>query len=513
MLTLFTALYFTSGVGVMNSSDGPDYALTQALVDEHTSRIDNFGKWISPDYVVIDHHSYAKRSVGLSLLGIPAYGVAKVFGHWAAEPYDGHHVGIDSTSRVEALSLIFPALCGALTVVLVFLIGLHLTGDRIAGLLAAGATGLGTLLWKYSHSYQRVPLYVCLIVLAFYLLLTFKPGADTWHKAALTGAIAAYAIVAESTTVFVFPIFVIWFVYLILQGDPASRWSLGLGFAGGVAVSAGVLVLYDVLTFHQFAANLYQRVPKNSWMTYPALFSTPVVPSVFVNLWNTGNVPLDSISPVLRADPVRFAQEGAFWAVRTTYRGIFIQSPYLIPAVAGFVLLARTWRVPAAAAAAISLVTLISMSMFVDFFSPNSFDTRLFLPMIPFLSIGLAFWWRAIRSLPSRGFKYAVVLATAYVTGVSVYNGWYSEVTDYGPHVTGNHRFDPGLVSGSLLTPDHAGTLFVNTFPNIFNLWYLLVWGGIAVFVYLGRDEAKLWLSRWRQRPGAARLHRRIEPE
>jgi hypothetical protein len=499
LLVVFTSLYFASGVGVMNSSDGPDYALTQALVEEHTSKLDHFSKWISPDYVTIGNHDYAKRSVGLSLLGVPAYMLARGFGRWAVEPYAGQHAGIDSSSRVEALSLIFPALCGGVTVLLVFLISLHFTGDTRAALIAACATGVGSLLWKYSHSYQRVPLYVCLIVLAFYLLLTFKPGQSSWGRALVIGLVSAYAIVAESTTLFVFPVFAIWFVYLVARGDPATRKSLVAAFVAGLALSLSALFVYDLLTFHELAGNLYQKVPKNSWMTYPALFSTPLFPSVFVNLWNTGTVPLDSISPILRDHPIWFQQEGAYWAVRTTYRGLFVQSPYLIPAVIGTVAFVRRFTVPAAAALAACLIVLISMAKFVDFFSPNSFDTRLFLPMVPFLSIGLAFWWRSVWALPSRGFAFVLSLVTVYLLGVSAYNGWYSEVTDYGPHVTGNHRFDPSQLPSPLLSANHLfdnlGALVFNTFPNAFNLWYIVVFAGAAWFVYLWYQEGRYWLA------------------
>lgn len=499
----------------MNSMDGPDYALTQALVDEHTSRIDAYPRYITPDFANVNGHRYAKRSPGLSILGIPAYVVARGFSRLAVEPYAGNHPGVDSASAVECLSLIFPALCGAATVMLLFLIALRATRSRVAALIASVSLGLGTLLWKYSHSYQRMPLELLLFALVFYLLMGFRPVRATWRYAVLLGVVIGYTVVTETSTVFVLAVFVVWFAFLVARAriPMAKRRFLAGSFCAGVAACLVILAAYDLLSFGRFVGNLYVLAPRESWMTYSALFSTPLFPSVFVNLFNNGPVPLDSISTVLTKNPVLFWQESANWAIKTHYDGLFVQSPYLVLAVVGCVFFFRKFPLWAIAALAVALVTLISMSKFVEFFTPNQFDNRLFLPMALFLSIGLAFWWRAIWMLPSRGFRYVVALATGYVVLMSAYNGWYSELTDYGPHVTGNHRFDPTQLQGQPFAPNHLGTLFVNTFPNIFNLWYLLVWAGIAVFFYLAWEETKYWLARWPGLPRRVDLSSGVEQE
>ena len=102
---LFTAIYFSSTVGISNSQDGPDYALTRAAVEHRTTRIDAYPQWISPDYARVNGHVFAKRSPGFSLLGVPFYVLALAFHGIATAPYHWQHQGINHDSPTEALTM------------------------------------------------------------------------------------------------------------------------------------------------------------------------------------------------------------------------------------------------------------------------------------------------------------------------------------------------------------------------------------------------------------------------
>ena len=505
LLVAFTAIYFSSTVGVSNSVDGPDYALTRAIVEHGSTRLDWYPEWISPDYAVVGGHIYAKRSPGVSLGGVPFYIVAQLFHGLATAPYHGQHAGINRDSPTEALTMLFPALCGALTVALIFLISRKLTGHAGASVLTAVCAGLGTLLWRYSIWYQRMPLYTLLLTLLFYLAITFQPAQVSGRKVVLTGLAIGYMLVTESTALFLSLIFLVWFLHAILtSAEPVDhRRQQALLLSGGIAASLAVLVAYNLFSFQQVFINLYRMQDATKWQTYSALFSTPLWPSIYLNLFSHGPIPVNAISPVLRHDPAIFVQQGADWAIRTEYDGLFFQSPYLFAAFSGFIIFVRERRDQAVMAPAVSTIILVVMSKFATFWGGSGFDGRYFVPMLPFLSLGLAFLWREILRLRRGPVKSVALAAVGALCCGSIYKGWRFALTNFGPHVTGDHRFSLDYPPTDWLSTHdwlhHLGLLWVNTFPNVYNLYMLVVFAVAAGIAYrtvgwatgrLGRAQA-----------------------
>lgn len=130
LFIIFTALYFSSTVGVMNSTDGPQYALTQAMVEEHRLEIDNYSRFINPDYANFNGHKYSIRSPVESVIGIPFYVFAKIISSYAFPPYNWRHHGIDKESALEALTILNNSTFGALSVVLLYILSLMLSKKR-----------------------------------------------------------------------------------------------------------------------------------------------------------------------------------------------------------------------------------------------------------------------------------------------------------------------------------------------------------------------------------------------
>ncbi len=511
LLVVFSAVYFSSTVGISNSQDGPDYALTRAIVERRTTDIGAYPQWINPDYAQVDGRVYAMRSPGLSLLGAPFYILALGFHRLATAPYNWQHQGLTSDSPTEALSMFYPALCGALVIVLFYLICFTLTQSRTASLIAAVSLGLGTLLWRYSISYQRMPLYILLLTLLFYLAITFRPTAVRPYKLLLIGVLLGYTVVTESTAIFIVPIYLGWFLVSIATA-PAPlalrRRAMGIvvvGMGGGLSV----LAAYNLISFHHLFINLYESRAAYRWETYGNLFSTPLWPSIALNLFSHGPIPYDALSPVLRNNPAIFVQQSANWALKDNYQGLFIQSPYFFGAVAGLYFFFRERRRQAVLGLAIAAVVLIAMSKLVCFFSANLFDGRYFTPMLPFLTIGLAYLWRNILALRNRALKVVLGLFAALLCGMSIYKGWEATLTNYGPHVTGDHRFLLDIPPTNWLSENdwfhHATLLWINTFPNIYNLWILICYAGVGLFFYLLYEEIRSWIVPAAPKPEVAR--------
>ncbi|HEX8966143.1 MAG TPA: hypothetical protein VF820_06960, partial [Patescibacteria group bacterium] len=167
---LFMLLYAISTVGIMNSVDAPQYALTKSLLINRSISIDNYTQYITPDYALYKNHYYSIRSPFESIFAIPFYLIATPLSRLTAPPYDIHHLGITSESTIESLTTIYNAFFGALTITLLFLFCFLLTKDIFASFFSATAFGLGTLFWKYSSTFQRHSALMFFFLLFFYLL-------------------------------------------------------------------------------------------------------------------------------------------------------------------------------------------------------------------------------------------------------------------------------------------------------------------------------------------------------
>lgn len=494
LLVVFTAVYFSGTVGISNSQDGPDYALTRAIVEQRTTQIGAYPQWINPDYAIIDNHVYAKRSPGFSILGIPIYLLALTYRHLATAPYNWQHVGLNGDSPTEALAMLYPALCGSLTVVLFYLICVTLTRHRVGSLLAAVTLGFGTLLWRYSISYQRMPLYILLLTLLFYLAIRWERKVLRDRDLFLVGVVMGYTVVTESTAVFVLPLYFGWFVSSIVRREGYTRAAVRPTLVLAVGGLAGVSVLlgYNLFSFGHLYENLYQDTPGTRWESFSGLFSTPLWPSIWLNLFSHGPIPLDALSPVIRNNPAIMTQQSANWALKTEYDGLLFQSPYFLAAALGQVAFVRQCARPAALALGSAAVILVVMSSFATFYSANLFDGRYFTPMLPFLSVGLAYFWRAVPDLWSIRLKLLAAALGAALSIWSIYNGWVFELTNYGPHVTGNNRFLLSYLTGDRM--HNLGLLWTNTFPNVFNLWILLVYSATGALIYLTYESLRDWI-------------------
>src|SRR5450756_2095910 len=114
LFIFITTCYFASTVGIMNSGDGPEYALTQAIVEEHTTEIDDFIRWSWPDYALVNGHMYTKRPPGLSFLAIPFYVIAKTLIPISNYPYTNQDIGLNEESQVETLTMVLPTILSAI---------------------------------------------------------------------------------------------------------------------------------------------------------------------------------------------------------------------------------------------------------------------------------------------------------------------------------------------------------------------------------------------------------------
>lgn len=163
-----SGIYFFSGVGLQNSGDAPQYALTQSLVERQSFYLAKDARWVLPDVGQLNGNTISGRSPGESFLGMPFYLIATQFKQFVVSPYGGVRDGIDQNSGIEAAASIGVAFFGGLSVVMVIYLARFFTKHPLAQIWAGLSFGLGTLIWKYSTTFYRHSYHTFFILLATY---------------------------------------------------------------------------------------------------------------------------------------------------------------------------------------------------------------------------------------------------------------------------------------------------------------------------------------------------------
>lgn len=486
----FTTIYFSSTVGIMNSGDGPQYALTQALVEEHTIAINHFSKWTYPDFSLYKGNMYSQRTIGESLSMVPFYIIAKSLLPFANFPYGTiEHRGIDSDSKLEALTSLGNSTFGAILMMLVYLLTLKITANKKASFITAIITGLGSLFWRYSGQMVRFPTASFFLFLSFYLyyMILMQNKKPTIYKLILIGTTFGLTIFIDLSFLFVVIIFLmIFIIHYISSKFPTSKLAyLIVAFFLPICL----LLIYNYLAFENpfTSAYAYHGV-KPYYRNVSIYYSTPLFPSLFINLFSLNPVPKEAFAPSLWNNTLFRNNEGYVWATIYNYSGIFNQSPVLYFSLIGFLIGFRKNKKIIALILLIAFLFIIQMSKYIFFFGGNARDTHYFLPAIPFLMIGLSIWLNSLFRLKNIYLKSFLTIITAVLAGISVYNGWYANITNYAPHLTGEHRFNPEVINLSISSINNfvevSKIILINTFPNIFNLTILLPYFLICIFVY-----------------------------
>ncbi|MBI3379534.1 hypothetical protein HY029_02125 [Candidatus Gottesmanbacteria bacterium] len=492
----------------MNSSDGTQYALTKALVEEKTIFIDKFLQWTYfTDYANYNHHFLSDRQLGQSIFGIPFYFIGKILLPLTNDPYNGLHPGINPDSKIQVLTILSSAVIGSGSVVIYYLfIVLKLKASKYIALLSSLIFGLGTLHWKYSSVYYRQPLSIFFLLGTLYLLINNHKNSINRYLSFLTGLFIGLVIFIDSSLIVTLPILFLYYLNTQMRfTNFRQRIIQGLI---GIMLPVSINSIYTYFAFGQLFTNPYffEVNTKFHFMKnlYTA-FQTPLLPSLLVNLFsNNYPIPPSTIAPFIWENENLRNALSAYWATVHPYRGIFSQTPALFLAFIGLIIISIKRLKLFILLITTSLSIIIIQSKYSMFYSANNYDTRFFLPAVPFLILGLTSWWNFILLMKNKNIKTAIILLTIFLSLMSIYNGWYSNLTNYAPNVTGEHRFSfeqlrqPVFSSENI--KENLWLLFLNTFPNIYNIHLLFIFYFPLFFViYLFIFQRKFMIRVWKK--------------
>jgi hypothetical protein len=462
---VFTTIFSATSVGTMNSVDAPQYALTRALSDKYQTNIDDYSQYIYPDYATFDGKIYSEREPGLSFLAIPNYLYAKIVQSFAYFPYnDINHPGITPDSTVEAITYGLTSGYAALSVVLIFLICRTLNYSFRASMIGAISLGLGSLLWKYSSSFVRQPLATTIMLFLHYMLLRYK-FSRKWY--AVFGFFVGFLFITDHFSIlFILSLCIIAFV----QIQEWSKTKIVVSLIG-LMIPISIFLLYNTVSFNnpftsprQFSNLPILRNPKN-------IFIANLAWTIPLNLFSNFQIPPEALSYFGQKENDYNAKTTNFWATRHIYKGIFIQSPYLILGIFGLFILRK--KSLTARIIATTIAYLLPVSAMYFFYNPTAYDTRYVLPVVGLLTIGVAPAIDYLTNIRHNYLRFVIYFIISVLFLLSIFQNTISAITHFAPHVTGEVRFSFDL----LYTPAYQAPniyrniyiLFQNLFPNIYN--------------------------------------------
>lgn len=386
-------------VGEYTAQPASRYALTAAVVDDGTLRLDHYVGVLGIDRAEFDGHTYSDKAPGQPLLAVPFYAVGRAVG---VEP--ATHLRVNGNLGLWWVTLWTSIVPAALLIAAV--------GRRVGRLVPQGATfaglalAFGTMLLPFS-----VNLYGHVLSTALdwgaWAVVSDRPR--DLRRAAIAGALAGAAVLVE------YPLVV---VVVAVAGYLAIRraWaSLAVYAAAGVP-AAVLLGLYQVAAFGSPFSDTYST--KQGRSGHPLVTGMPNPVRLFEILFGT--------------------------------RGLFLFTPIVAAGVVGLVVLARrdgdgnqglgTARPEAVMGLVVTGAYLLFASGWPNAWGGDGPGPRYVIPVLPFLAVGIAEAYRrrphfarwllglSVVSMGLSGVTAHLVGSGAPLIGASVRN-WLDGVT------------------------------------------------------------------------------------
>jgi hypothetical protein len=357
-----------------------------AIVDDGTFQIDKYVA-NTVDYAKVDGHYYSDKAPGVAFLGVPLYASLRavldlpVMGQLTERL--GNSAAFKETLRESGsgvledkvrfalaqvvLSFLTNAVPTALLCVLIYRLLARFGSGQGSRIFVALAYGLLTPAFAYANSFYGHQLSAFLLFAAFYLLFPLdpsqnqslvKPGAMRLFG---IGLLLGYSVVTEFPAALIAGILTLYAFYVLYRVGALLK---GAPMVAGLGICAAGLMLYNTTVF----GGPFKLGYSNSelWTAqHSAGFMSLTMPG-----W-----------------------EAASGITFSLFRGLFVLSPVLLLAVAGFVMWWRSGRLRAAFW--VALLSTLSMFLFnassIMWWGGFAIGPRYVLPGLPFMALAIVF--------------------------------------------------------------------------------------------------------------------------
>ncbi len=344
-----------------------------AVVEDGTFQIDKYVH-NTVDYAKIGDHYYSDKAPGAAFLGIPVYGMLKLFLElpWLDNLMDrlAGNEAFQATLRADgsgifkekirfalaqvAITFVVSALPSALLGVLLFRLLEHFTTHFWSRLGVVLGYGLLTPVFAYAGAFYGHQLSAALLFGAFYLVFTHQERL-TLRQLVPVGFLLGYSVITEYPMALVAGILYLYTFYKLYR--PGRGLQIGWVTLSGAFVAAG-------------------------WMAYnTAIFGGPLeLGYSHSELWqdqhHTGFMSL------------KLPQLEALWGITfSPFRGLFVLSPWLLLALPGFWLWWQSgqYRSEWVAAATIIVTVFLFNASSIMWWGGFAVGPRYLLPALPFM--------------------------------------------------------------------------------------------------------------------------------
>ncbi len=455
---LLSSVYYATASGITSSNDGSHYALVRTIVENRSFALEQFDDYAEGNDIAIseDGRLFSDRPPGTALAGTLFYLAGGAF----PEPPQKLPSRHDDQNPRLAYALLLPALAGAGSAVVLYVLLRMLGISQGASATAVLMFGLGTVQWKYSSVLFSHALSSFLVILTVYLVMRIvRLGRGSVLTYGLLGLLLGFSVLTEYSNAL---LIVILIGYLLLNSRPIETRNLltsfGVLLLGGL-FSALFLAFYNTTNFGDPLRLSYSYAINYPWAaSFTTTFNFPLAAGLKgLLLGGTGDGWCDGPCP---------------------NRGLFALSPILMFALPGWYLFYRKARRECLLTAVLFLVYLLLFARHRTYHGFTA-DGRYLTPFLSLLAVPLAYTMQWIYSLRARPLLRLALLGAAF--GLFLLS-----MGNIFVHIGGSYNYDldQGLLEGMLSQPGNGilllGQIFRNT-GNLPLLWLLEITGFIVL--------------------------------
>lgn len=378
-IVLFALVWFSAawfGSWEFNPNNAVRLWAAVSLVEDGDATIDDYAH-MTVDKAQFGPHTYSDKAPGMTIAALPAVWLADRITGERAAPLD-KWLGNDLLARFTRLRLRLAAastsaVLTALATVLLFDLGVAVTGSIGAGLVAALGYALGTPIWGWSTTILGHAPVAALYVIALWAVWRIDAGRGATRHALIAGLALGAAVVIEHQAVIAGSAIGVW-ALLRARGRRDTRRMVA-AFLG-----AGLIALVPFLLYNMVAFGTPFRVSYSGVVGWQGMQQ-----GLFGLTWPR---------PAILWDILFGTKIGLIWV-----------APVLLAAAPGLAMLVarRDTRGLAITAVTVVVASLLVNAAYVYWEGGNTTGPRIAMPLAGAMALGLAPWWAAFRSTAVRG--------------------------------------------------------------------------------------------------------------
>ena len=245
-LLLLGATVFCASAALQSTTSGWNVTtrvdLVLAIVDHREVTIDRYHDtppYDTNDKAFYDGHFYSDKTIGLTMLAVPVYAVARV-----AAAAVGHTLSLADTLWIVSRGAV--STTAALAAMLLAALLIRLGAVPRKAILATAGMFFGSMLFGYSTVFM--PYLPGIAACLGALLILYSPPLTTWRAAAI-GALLGFALILDLMFVFAVAAIVVLLLARLRPLGWRRRAELTLATGGAAAVPIGILVGYCIAIF------------------------------------------------------------------------------------------------------------------------------------------------------------------------------------------------------------------------------------------------------------------------